>query len=548
MNFVIYCKKSIFGGNLNGNLSIMARYKIAIKFICIVLCALSSCVDDGLGDDWYYEEPVDGPKYNDYIGAWQVTGDIYIDENTISTATYQVSVEQKVKGHSYYVRGWAGSPVSFDFPFEMIYNSNGTVTINVTQNIGEYEFSEGKANIRLAMSNSYQQLMPSDYKGTMRGILDGDKVEFVSSSQDFTLCYCIVRGDNAFYLLGDEYPLINPVLKKLPQTPVYYADKSVVELQEHSKGVGINLYIVGDGYTAQYDFGENGKFINDALECMEAFFEVEPMKSLRDYFNVKVIASHSRERGVSSGYSSLKRNTLFNVKLTDILSSSNVGISYEKAHDYVYGIINEKNRRGYNIILVMANQDEAAGTAYINNSNDYSNVAVVPITNKQDGFEAIVRHEAVGHAFAWLLDEYIYYNEPLPESERKNLQKNIEDGFGANLTLESRENCHWAKYFSIPGYENVGYFEGGLKYQYGVWRSEEYSCMDNNVPYFTAPSREKIYTRVMECSGQDFDFQEFLKFDKAVVQQSRALIQNVKAGRRLTNDVIILKNFSENIW
>ena len=72
--------------------------------------------------------------------------------------------------------------------------------------------------------------------------------------------------------------------------------------------------------------------------------------------------------------------------------------------------------------------------------------------------------------------------------------------------------------------------------------------MDNNVPYFSAPSREKIYTRVMECSGQDFDFQEFLRFDRAVVQQGRALIQNVKAGRRLTNDVIILKNFSENIW
>ncbi len=527
----------------------MERYKIAVKFICVVLCALWSCVDSAFNEEFPDHGAVDASvKYADYLGAWQVSGDIYVDGKVVNNITYQVSVEQKVKGLSYYVRGWAGSPISFDFPFEMLYNSDGSVTIYTNQTLGEYEFdSNGKATVRLAMANSEQKLMPLNYKGYLRGVLKNGVVDFASSNSGFTLAYCNTRGDMAFYLLGDEYALLNPVMEQLPKTAPYYMDKSVTELQQHTLGQGIDLIIVGDGYTSEYDFGVNGKFITDAKNCMEAFFEVEPMKSLRNYFNVKVIASYSKERGVSSGYGSLERETLFDVTLTDILSSSNVGVNYDRVHSYVYSIINsgDKSKRGHNVILVMANQDESAGTAYINNSETYTNVAVVPITNKQEGFEAIVRHEAVGHAFGLLLDEYIYYAEQLPESEKLSTMKNMESGFGANLSFESRGNTHWAKYYGRDGYESVGYFEGGLKYQYGVWRSEEYSCMDNNVPYFTAPSREKLYSRVMEHAGITFDFQEFLQFDKANVATGRSVQVAEYSGHRLVDDLVFVKNFSE---
>lgn len=42
-------------------------------------------------------------EYSDYIGAWQVSGNIYLDGKVINNITYEVSVEQKVKGLSYYV-------------------------------------------------------------------------------------------------------------------------------------------------------------------------------------------------------------------------------------------------------------------------------------------------------------------------------------------------------------------------------------------------------------------------------------------------------------
>ncbi len=512
----------------------------------LIVVSLFSCTDAAF-DEYIPEQSGSegGIKYSDYIGAWEVTGDLYLDGGAIRSCTYSVSVEQKVKGHSYYLRGWSGSAVGFDFPFEMLYNSDGSVSIVANQQLGKYKIEGNgeESSIHLVMANTEQKLMPLDYKGGMSGILSNDKIDFSPSYNGFGVTYCLVEGDLAYFFAGDEYTLIRPTMKRLPQTPAYYENRSVITLQEHSVGEGINLYIVGDGYTAEYDFGVDGKFINDAKGCMEAFFEVEPMKSLRDYFGVYVIASHSKERGVSSGYSSLKRNTLFEVSLTDILSSSNIGVNYDKVHSFVYDVVDNPGIRGYNVILVMANQDESAGTAYLNSSTNHSNVAVVPITSKQDGYEAIVRHEAVGHAFGLLMDEYIYYGTEIPAAEKSDILESMSYGFGANLTFNSRQTAHWAKYYNLPGYEMVGYFEGGLKYQYGVWRSEEFSCMDNNVPYFTAPSREKLYSRVMERSGIPFDFDEYLEYDAINLNQSRT--NEWGDGVRLTDDLIILKNFSE---
>lgn len=526
----------------------MAVYRYAVTFICVVLCALWSCVDDAFEEIPPEQDSGEaGLSYSDYIGAWEVTGDIYLESGLVRSCTYQISVEQKVKGLSYNVRGWSGSAVGFDFPLEMKYNSDGSVSISSAQVLGTYTMDGGsdESTVRIVMANGSQQLLPLNYAGKLSGTLEGDEVNFKTTNSGFGITYCFTQGDLAYYIAGDEFTLINPVLRRLPQTPVYYDHKEVITLQEHTKGDGINLYIVGDGYTDDYDFGQNGKFISDARGCAEAFFEVEPMKSLQDYFSVYVIASHSVDRGVSSSYSQVDRNTLFEVSFTNILSSSNIGVNYDKVHNFVYGSVSNPGIKGYNVIIVMVNQDESAGTAYLNSSVNHSNVAVVPITEKQDGYAAIVRHEAVGHAFGMLFDEYIYYGTAIPEWEKSEAINNIKEGFGANISFESRNSTHWAKYYTLPGYDMVGYFEGGLKYQYGVWRAEEYSCMDNNIPYFTAPSREKLYSRVMERSGIPFDFQEFLNFDKSNVQMSRSMVLEGYSGCRLKDDLVFMKNFSK---
>ena len=47
----------------------------------------------------------------------------------------------------------------------------------------------------------------------------------------------------------------------------------------------------------------------------------------------------------------------------------------------------------------------------------------------------------------------------------------------------------------------------------GVFRSEPNSCMNNNVPYFSAISREAIVKRMKGYAGESYSFEEFKAHD-----------------------------------
>ena len=57
-----------------------------------------ACTDYMFEESMPTNDTAEGPKYEEYIGAWLVTGDVLLDDGFWSTITYQVSVEQKVKG------------------------------------------------------------------------------------------------------------------------------------------------------------------------------------------------------------------------------------------------------------------------------------------------------------------------------------------------------------------------------------------------------------------------------------------------------------------
>jgi hypothetical protein len=55
----------------------------------------------------------------------------------------------------------------------------------------------------------------------------------------------------------------------------------------------------------------------------------------------------------------------------------------------------------------------------------------------------------------------------------------------------------------------VDMYEGGFFHQRGVFRSEPNSCMDRNIAYFSAISREAIVKRIMEYAGEEYSFEKF---------------------------------------
>ena len=47
----------------------------------------------------------------------------------------------------------------------------------------------------------------------------------------------------------------------------------------------------------------------------------------------------------------------------------------------------------------------------------------------------------------------------------------------------------------------------------GIYRSEATSCMNNNIPYYSAISRQAIVERIMECAGETFSLEDFYAKD-----------------------------------
>ena len=67
-----------------------------------------------------------------------------------------------------------------------------------------------------------------------------------------------------------------------------------------------------------------------------------------------------------------------------------------------------------------------------------------------------------------------------------------------------------------PDYSNtVDIYEGGFFHTRGIFRSEPNSCMNNNVPYYSAISRQAIVERIMDYAGVPFDLEDFYANDYA---------------------------------
>lgn len=319
-----------------------------------------------------------------------------------------------------------------------------------------------------------------------------------------------------------------------------YSDGEIITYQTYSAPDAtreVNLVVVGDGFIEE-DYGKNGAFDVAAEKAIDAFFHVEPFPTYREYFTVYKVVAYSDERGATVqrdfSNSSQKRQTKNTIFSSVLEGGTSTGIDCddEAVFDYALKIpaITEEELANTTIIVII-NLDVYAGTTIM--YLDGKSIALCPMGS--DTFEEIVYHEAGGHGFGRLLDEYIYYaNQSYPAASSQEISQFRQGdvwGFGANLSVtDDRESVHWKHYFEKDGYEMVGLYEGGGLYGKGVWRPEENSGMNDNSPYFNAPSREAIVRRIMAINNKTFDYDTYYGRDKIepVIQSTRSI-----AGRTI---------------
>ena len=138
-------------------------------------------------------------------------------------------------------------------------------------------------------------------------------------------------------------------------------------------------------------------------------------------------------------------------------------------------------------------------------------------SNVQDAFGVLVRHEAGGHGFAFLGDEYSTGNgTPSKATIDEYNRLYSKYGWYSNLDFTNDPSkVKWNFFLTDERYKDqVGIFEGaGGPFSTGIFRPSEDSMMNHNVEYYNAPSRWAIYKRIMELSGEEASFEKFLEYD-----------------------------------
>ncbi len=345
-------------------------------------------------------------------------------------------------------------------------------------------------------------------------ISGGDKTEVMLAIKALAQGAGDRTGEIVFKLKDEDYTHTCTV----SQYDYEYGEDEWLTLQKATRGNngGINIVILGDGYNAE-DIA-SGDYLANIKQQMEYFFGVEPYTTYRGYFNVYTAFPLSQETGVGS-VNTIRYNR-FNTTYT-----GGTGLSADNDAIFEYALnaptVNTGNLN-QTLIIIVPNSTDYGGIT--NMWADGSAIAFCPLSTYEYPLDSrgVIQHEAGGHGFGKLGDEYIYHNafvdvcsclccEHVGEFNQAKA-----NGWYDNLSLTGKmHEVPWSHLIFDDRYSDlVDIYEGGFMHSRGVFRSEQNSCMNNNIPYFSTISRESIVKRIKQYAGETYSFEEFVANDK----------------------------------
>lgn len=307
-----------------------------------------------------------------------------------------------------------------------------------------------------------------------------------------------------------------------------YGEDEWITLQKATKGNngGINIVLLGDGFNAK-DIA-SGKYLKDIKQEVEYFFGIEPYKTYRDYFNVYTAIPLSTESGVGT-VNTIRYNRFY----TTFTGGVGLKADYDEVFDYALGAPTvNKGNLNQTLIIMVPNSTDYGGICQM--WEDGSAIAFCPQSTYGYPLDTrgVIQHEAGGHGFGKLGDEYIYHNAFIDACGCSccghvlefNGAKSL--GWYDNLELTGKmHSVGWSHLIFDDRYSDiVDIYEGGYMHNRGVFRSESNSCMNNDIPYYSTISRESIVKRIKAYAGETYSFEDFVKNDKrdAGIVESRA--------------------------
>lgn len=299
-----------------------------------------------------------------------------------------------------------------------------------------------------------------------------------------------------------------------------YSDGEVMTLNTATKGPGIDIVFIGDGYDAK-DIAK-GTFKQNTEDGFKHFFGIEPYSTYKDYFNVYSVVSKSDDSGIGTV------NTVIDTKFGSYFTQNRIKapaadkcFKWAKRADASMDL-------SKSLVIMLMNTSTYEGVTMM--YGDGSAIACCPVSTDAYpyDFRGIIQHEAGGHGFGKLGDEYIYHNAFIqtcnctccehPQGDDDTMTSYgmyKSKGWYKNLSMTAdAKQVPWAHLIYHKNYsDKVDMYEGGYMHTRGVYRSEATSCMNNNIPYYSAISRQAIVERIKAYAGEAFDFDDFVAKD-----------------------------------
>ena len=398
----------------------------------------------------------------------------------------------------------SGSNIEFSDPGQVDYIGGDIALEVITTNINNYMLSCSGAGV----SQSGNIFTFSENSGAQRSVT----VE----------CQATIPGVSLNY-----YKSITLIQKAYGTSlsKVYYANGQKVALnQANAPGCPdyFNIVILGDGYKKK-DLAVGGKFERSARSAMDTFFAIEPYKTFMNRFNVYMASYESADEGTDVKSAGITKDTYFNTYCQGGGNTASYVSDATPVINAVKAVVGNGDAQYYRTIaIVLVNTDEQAGsTGYPFRDyksgfvNGYASFAIAVLAANSTGTNGLVKHEAGGHAFGRLADEYFNSGSTASSSNKADLSNWHAKGWYWNVNPSDTGDYYM---FTNSAYSSseVSFIEGGWGYGYGMYRSTQGGMMQGNTGVFNAPSRHAIYHRIItESEGSSaYSWSRFLEYDQ----------------------------------
>jgi hypothetical protein len=327
---------------------------------------------------------------------------------------------------------------------------------------------------------------------------DGNTLYFIR-----TYPQVYIVDSNGNFVFGSSYSdapaFITNYMSNSYVSSDYSRDGETFTIQKATVGKGINLVFMGDGFVDR-DMESCGWYEQKMKAAADEFFSLEPYKSFRNRFNVY-------------GVKVVSKNELWSNETKDHRINEDDLVAF----DYASKVANDEAK----YVTVVYSSAWRHSRSYTRFHKNGSFVAYIMETRKN-----LVVHEACGHGFGKLRDEYFddEYKNNYPSDEDKTA---FDDGwikYGRNANVDWRKDLtaiRWAHMINDSRYasEKLGAYEGAAaSFGKGMYRPTENSIMHSTATgeKFNAPCREQIYKNIMKQSeGSDwvYDYEKFVEYD-----------------------------------